>query len=201
MRPRERCSSLWILHRKKLIQGVAIGYEALLQKALACPNDLALTQAELLCNRWIGPVGAPVFICCQVEKKKKRYLLQGEPVEEIPEAVVSPGKMRRESPHTLRNYRLVLRDFCFHDRGVYLEMRVWKEEDHEVGAVETAFQEVPLETAIEKENVARRDDGYSWRFFGKFPHIGRIARGQGAGLFCGSGRSGRRKSRLRIADT
>jgi hypothetical protein len=93
LRPRERCSSLWILQRKKLIQGVAIGYETLPQKALACLNDLALTQAELLCNRRIGPEGAADFICRQVEEKKKGYLFQREPVEEIPEAVVSPGKM------------------------------------------------------------------------------------------------------------
>jgi hypothetical protein len=133
----------------------------LLQKALACLNDIAFTQAELLCDGRIGPVGAAVFICCQVEEKKKRDLLQGEPGKEITEAVVSPGKMRRERPHALRDDWIVFRDFCLHDRGVYLEARIWIEEDHEVAGVETAFQEAPLETAIEKESVSGRAGGYS----------------------------------------
>jgi hypothetical protein len=76
------------------MQGEAVGDEALLEKTLAGPDHLALQDAQLLCDRGVGPEGATVSVGSQMEEEEERDLLQGKPVENVPESVVHPGEVR-----------------------------------------------------------------------------------------------------------
>jgi hypothetical protein len=102
------------LEGKKLVQGKAVGDKPFAEKPLAGTEDLALGDADLLGDRGIGPEGAAVSVGGQVEEEEKGNLLQGEPVEDVPQAVVRPGEVQGKSPHPGRVDRLAIGKWFVH---------------------------------------------------------------------------------------
>lgn len=95
-----------------------VGDEALLEKALSGADHLALREAEFPRDRRVGPEGAAVSIGGEVQKEKKRDLLQGEPMEEVAEAVVHPGEVPGDGPDLGGLDWLTLGDRGAHAGGV-----------------------------------------------------------------------------------
>jgi hypothetical protein len=81
-------------------------------------DDLALPDADLLGDRGIGPEGAALSVGGQVEEEEEPYLLQAEPVENVSQAVVCPGEVRRKSPHPGRVDRFTVGKWCAHKRRI-----------------------------------------------------------------------------------
>jgi hypothetical protein len=65
------------LEGKDLIQRKAVRYKTLAKETLACTDDLALKNADLLGDRRISPEGAAVSVGSQVEEEEECDLLQG----------------------------------------------------------------------------------------------------------------------------
>lgn len=107
------------LEGKDLMQREAVGDEILLEKALSGSYHLALEDAELLCDRGVGPEGAAFSVGGQVEEEKERDLLQGEPVENVPESMVHPGEVRGKGSDPGGIDGLSVGKRCAHGPGVY----------------------------------------------------------------------------------
>jgi hypothetical protein len=114
------------LNGKNLMQGEAVGDETLLEKALAGSDHLALQDAKLLRDRGVGPEGAAVSVGGQVEKEQQRDLLQGEPVENVPETVVHPGEVLGEVSDPSGIDGLSVGKRCAHSRRSLFACGEWK---------------------------------------------------------------------------
>jgi hypothetical protein len=101
------------------MEGKPVRNQALHEKTLACPNHLALADAELLRDGGIGPEGTAISVCSQVEEEQKGDLLQAQTVEDVPETMVDPGKMTRDRADLRSINRLTIRHRGAHARGVY----------------------------------------------------------------------------------
>jgi hypothetical protein len=113
------------LEGKELVQGKAVRDKTLAKKALARTHDVALPDADLLGDRGIGPEGAALSVGGQVEKEEEPHLLQAESVENVSQAVVCPGEVRRKSPHPGRVDRFAVGKWCAHKRRI---ISAWGEE-------------------------------------------------------------------------
>ena len=97
------------LEGKNLLQGEAVGDEALLDQATSRLNDLTLLEGKPLGDGGVGPEGAAAAVSGEMEEEEKRDLLEGKPVEDVAEPMVYPGKMSGDRSYTGRVDRLMIR--------------------------------------------------------------------------------------------